>query len=76
MGESTNASLNTLGVGLVLVAAGLQEFYMYRKEVMSQRRTCNDSRATLLLYLSLGFSMEVLGLAVVPLPFYVVASRR
>lgn len=75
MGDNRNTALNTLGVTMVLVSAALQEFHAYRKEVMSQRRNCNDSRATLLLYLSLGLSLEALGLGVLPLPFYTVASK-
>lgn len=68
-----NPTLNSLGLVLVFCSSGLQQFYSYRKEQMNTRRTCNDSRATLLLYLSLGFSLELLGLGVTPLPLYAVA---
>ena len=73
---SANPTLTELGTILVFCSAGLQQFYFYRKEQMNQRRTCNDSRATLLLYLSLGFSFELLGIGITPLPLYAVACTN
>mmetsp|Transcript_1961 Transcript_1961/g.4362 ORF Transcript_1961/g.4362 Transcript_1961/m.4362 type:complete len:284 (-) Transcript_1961:2038-2889(-) len=45
--------------------AALQEFAASRKHAQSVQRNCNDSRATLLLYLSLGVSLELMSLGLV-----------
>ncbi|CAG9315088.1 unnamed protein product [Blepharisma stoltei] len=62
-------------IGIVLLIAGsfFQEFAYFRKSVisLSSTRDCSTSRATLLLIFTIGLSLEITSLALIPLSTYI-----
>lgn len=68
-------ALILMGCGAALQVTTIKEFAASRKHALSIQRNCNDSRATLLLYLSLGVSLELMSLGLLSFYCYCVLSK-
>lgn len=62
-----------LGIILLITGAFFQQYAYFRKSVVSasSARDCSTSRATLLLFYTMGLSLEILSLALIPFSTYI-----